>query len=90
MVFFCSSQGWCGEVRDVIFSDGNVTVVYRITVRGLDGEVLACEYHASFLSCLNTKYELLIMLFIAELLGQMSTYLTALENTIIFSRVPVY
>ncbi|XP_064977357.1 DNA repair RAD52-like protein 2, chloroplastic isoform X1 [Musa acuminata AAA Group] len=34
-----ASQGWCGEVRDIIFSDnGNVTVVYRVTIRGLDGE----------------------------------------------------
>ncbi|CAD5192338.1 DNA repair RAD52-like protein 2, chloroplastic [Musa acuminata AAA Group] len=33
------APGWCGEVRDVIFSDnGNVTVVYRVTIRGLDGE----------------------------------------------------
>lgn len=32
--------GWCGEVRDVIFSEnGSVTVVYRVTVRGSDGEV---------------------------------------------------
>ncbi|THU69653.1 hypothetical protein C4D60_Mb08t16660 [Musa balbisiana] len=33
------APGWCGEVRDIIFSDnGNVTVVYRVTIRGLDGE----------------------------------------------------
>ncbi|XP_010682628.2 DNA repair RAD52-like protein 2, chloroplastic [Beta vulgaris subsp. vulgaris] len=33
------APGWCGEVRDVIFSDdGSVTVVYRVTVRGSDGE----------------------------------------------------
>ncbi|WOK95566.1 hypothetical protein Cni_G04273 [Canna indica] len=33
------APGWCGEVRDVIFLDnGNVTVVYRVTIRGLDGE----------------------------------------------------
>ncbi|RWW09658.1 hypothetical protein GW17_00026838 [Ensete ventricosum] len=32
------APGWCGEVRDVIFSDnGNVTVVYRVTIRGSDG-----------------------------------------------------
>lgn len=32
--------GWCGEIRDVIFSDnGGVTVVYRVTIRGSDGEV---------------------------------------------------
>ncbi|GAU17406.1 hypothetical protein TSUD_232820 [Trifolium subterraneum] len=32
-------NGWCGEIRDVIFSDnGTVTVVYRLTVRGSDGE----------------------------------------------------
>ena len=31
--------GWCGEVRDVIFSDnGSVTVVYRVTIRGSDVE----------------------------------------------------
>lgn len=34
------SAGWCGEVRDVIYSDnGTVTVVYRLTIRGSDGEV---------------------------------------------------
>ncbi|KAL1547134.1 DNA repair RAD52-like protein 2, chloroplastic [Salvia divinorum] len=34
------APGWCGEVRDVIFSEnGSVSVVYRVTVRGLDGEV---------------------------------------------------
>lgn len=33
------APGWCGEIRDVIFSDnGSVTVVYRLTVRGSDGE----------------------------------------------------
>ncbi|KAL7171897.1 hypothetical protein ACSBR2_036537 [Camellia fascicularis] len=33
------APGWCGEVRDVIFSDnGSVTVVYRVTIRGSDGE----------------------------------------------------
>ncbi|GKV35086.1 hypothetical protein SLEP1_g43399 [Rubroshorea leprosula] len=33
------APGWCGEVRDVIFSDnGSVTVVFRLTVRGSDGE----------------------------------------------------
>ncbi|CAL9130042.1 unnamed protein product [Musa textilis] len=32
------APGWCGEVRDVIFSNnGNVTVVYRVTIRGSDG-----------------------------------------------------
>ncbi|EPS57210.1 hypothetical protein M569_17610 [Genlisea aurea] len=33
------APGWCGEIRDVIFSENSsVTVVYRITVRGSDGE----------------------------------------------------
>ncbi|GAB4839744.1 hypothetical protein Ancab_020454 [Ancistrocladus abbreviatus] len=33
------APGWCGEVRDVIFSEnGSITVVYRVTVRGSDGE----------------------------------------------------
>ncbi|XP_051150711.1 DNA repair RAD52-like protein 2, chloroplastic [Andrographis paniculata] len=33
------APGWCGEIRDVIFSEnGSVTVVYRVTVRGSDGE----------------------------------------------------
>uniref|UniRef100_A0A1D1XPJ1 DNA repair RAD52-like protein 2, chloroplastic n=1 Tax=Anthurium amnicola TaxID=1678845 RepID=A0A1D1XPJ1_9ARAE len=33
------APGWCGEVRNVIFSEnGSVTVVYRVTVRGSDGE----------------------------------------------------
>lgn len=36
----CIFAGWCGEIRDVIFSDnGSVTVVYRVTIRGSDGEV---------------------------------------------------
>ncbi|URE16198.1 Nucleoside transporter [Musa troglodytarum] len=34
------APGWCGEVRNVRFSnDGTVTVVYRVTIRGSDGEV---------------------------------------------------
>uniref|UniRef100_A0A453MJC8 Uncharacterized protein n=1 Tax=Aegilops tauschii subsp. strangulata TaxID=200361 RepID=A0A453MJC8_AEGTS len=34
------APGWCGEVRDVIYNDnGKVTVVYRVTIRGIDGEV---------------------------------------------------
>ncbi|KAK9089958.1 hypothetical protein Sjap_023135 [Stephania japonica] len=34
------APGWCGEIRDVIFSDnGNVTVVYRVKIRGSDGEL---------------------------------------------------
>lgn len=33
------APGWCGEVRNVIFSEtGGVTVVYRVTIRGSDGE----------------------------------------------------
>lgn len=33
------APGWCGEIRDVIFSEnGSVTVVYRVTVLGSDGE----------------------------------------------------
>uniref|UniRef100_A0A0D9XFJ5 Uncharacterized protein n=1 Tax=Leersia perrieri TaxID=77586 RepID=A0A0D9XFJ5_9ORYZ len=33
------APGWCGEVRDVIYSDnGTVTVVYRVILRGTDGE----------------------------------------------------
>lgn len=33
-------SGWCGEVRDVKYCDsGSVTVVYRVTIRGTDGEV---------------------------------------------------
>lgn len=48
-IFFA---GWCGEIRDVIFSDnGSVTVVYRVTVRGSDGEVWLFFYVVwSFLS----------------------------------------
>ncbi|KAJ3683590.1 hypothetical protein LUZ60_013817 [Juncus effusus] len=33
------APGWCGEVRDVKYSDkDSVTVVYRVTIRGTDGE----------------------------------------------------
>uniref|UniRef100_J3MZ47 Uncharacterized protein n=2 Tax=Oryza brachyantha TaxID=4533 RepID=J3MZ47_ORYBR len=33
------APGWCGEVRDVTYSDnGTVTVVYRVILRGTDGE----------------------------------------------------
>ncbi|GMI68523.1 hypothetical protein HRI_000521600 [Hibiscus trionum] len=33
------APGWCGEVRDVKFGDdGTITVVYRLTIRGSDGE----------------------------------------------------
>ncbi|OAY69470.1 hypothetical protein ACMD2_26679 [Ananas comosus] len=33
------APGWCGEVRDVKYCDsGSVTVVYRVTIRGTDGE----------------------------------------------------
>ncbi|XP_041014385.1 DNA repair RAD52-like protein 2, chloroplastic [Juglans microcarpa x Juglans regia] len=33
------APGWCGEMRDVIFAEnGSVTVVYRVTIRGSDGE----------------------------------------------------
>ncbi|KMZ64452.1 Cobalt ion binding protein [Zostera marina] len=34
------ASGWCGEIRKVVFSTDteSVTVVYRITVRGTDGE----------------------------------------------------
>lgn len=44
--------GWCGEVRDVIFSDnGTVTVVYRVTIRGSDGEVFASSVAILFFLC---------------------------------------
>jgi hypothetical protein len=51
------APGWCGEVRDVIFSEnGNVTVVYRLTIRGSDGEVKVLQHSSisfflSFLGC---------------------------------------
>ncbi|XP_031099172.1 DNA repair RAD52-like protein 2, chloroplastic [Ipomoea triloba] len=33
------APGWCGEIRNVIFSEnGTVTVVYRVTILGSDGE----------------------------------------------------
>ncbi|XP_057493907.1 DNA repair RAD52-like protein 2, chloroplastic [Actinidia eriantha] len=33
------APGWCGEIRDVIFSEnGSVTVVYRVNIKGSDGE----------------------------------------------------
>eukprot|EP00250_Pteridium_aquilinum_P000932 c11115_g1_i1 orf=81-845(+) len=34
------APGWCGEVRDITFSaDGKfVTVIYRVTIRGSDGQ----------------------------------------------------
>ncbi|PUZ71500.1 hypothetical protein GQ55_2G318400 [Panicum hallii var. hallii] len=33
------APGWCGEVRDVIYSpNGTVTVVYRVILKGTDGE----------------------------------------------------
>lgn len=33
------APGWCGEISDVIFSEnGSVTVIYRVTIRGSDGE----------------------------------------------------
>ncbi|KAK8673671.1 hypothetical protein V6N13_111989 [Hibiscus sabdariffa] len=33
------APGWCGEVRDVKFTDdGTITVVYRLTIRGSDRE----------------------------------------------------
>ncbi|CAN6204995.1 unnamed protein product, partial [Urochloa humidicola] len=33
------APGWCGEVRDVIYSEnGTVTVVYRVILKGTDGE----------------------------------------------------
>ncbi|XP_043706961.1 DNA repair RAD52-like protein 2, chloroplastic isoform X2 [Telopea speciosissima] len=41
------APGWCGEIRDVIFADnGGVTVVYRVTIHGSDGEVclLFCAF----------------------------------------------
>eukprot|EP00250_Pteridium_aquilinum_P004981 c15152_g1_i1 orf=386-1003(-) len=36
-----NAPGWCGEVRNIVFSaDGKfVTVIYRVTIRGSDGEV---------------------------------------------------
>ena len=39
--------GWCGEVRGISFSaDGRfVTVIYRVTIKGSDGEV-----------CYNNKF----------------------------------
>lgn len=54
--------GWCGEVRDVIYNDnGKVTVVYRVTIRGIDGEVP--NYYLLFVMTVNisqrlTSYEL--------------------------------
>ncbi|PKA59263.1 hypothetical protein AXF42_Ash001357 [Apostasia shenzhenica] len=42
------APGWCGEVRSVIFSDdGTATVVYRVTIRGSDGELLMQAHRES-------------------------------------------
>ncbi|ONK58721.1 uncharacterized protein A4U43_C09F15980 [Asparagus officinalis] len=50
------APGWCGEIRDVIYSDnGSVTVVYRVTVRGTDGEVHRESTGTVFLN--NGKYQ---------------------------------
>ncbi|XP_020587858.1 DNA repair RAD52-like protein 2, chloroplastic [Phalaenopsis equestris] len=50
------APGWCGEVRDVIFSDnGRVTVVYRVTIRGSDGE--AHRESAGTASSTDNRYE---------------------------------
>lgn len=60
------STGWCGEIRDVIFSDnGSVTVVYRVTVRGSDGEVglflynmHTCDLHIlPFVCCASLQHK---------------------------------
>ncbi|PKU76189.1 hypothetical protein MA16_Dca017602 [Dendrobium catenatum] len=54
------APGWCGEVRDVIFSDdGSVTVVYRVTIRGSDGELLAQAHRESTgtVSSRNNQFE---------------------------------
>ncbi|KAG5228063.1 DNA repair RAD52 protein [Salix suchowensis] len=33
------APGWCGEIRDVIFAEnGSVTVIFRVTILGSDGE----------------------------------------------------
>lgn len=34
------APGWCGEVRSIVFSANGTTVsvVYRVTIRGIDGE----------------------------------------------------
>lgn len=51
--------GWCGEVRDVIFSDnGSVTVVYRVTIRGSDGEVWFISLVIYIFSIRRDKYKI--------------------------------
>ncbi|XP_047311776.1 DNA repair RAD52-like protein 2, chloroplastic [Impatiens glandulifera] len=48
------APGWCGEIRDVIFSNnGSVTVVYRLTVRGSDEE--AYRECSGTVSCNDTE-----------------------------------
>jgi hypothetical protein len=52
-------SGWCGEVRDVIYTDsGKVTVIYRVTVRGTDGEVPHQHLHLLqfFAICTTSVY----------------------------------
>ncbi|TYI77511.1 hypothetical protein E1A91_D06G145400v1 [Gossypium mustelinum] len=54
------APGWCGEVRDVIFANnGTITVVYRLTIRGSDGELLRLKKIGRriliFHSCLLTN-----------------------------------
>lgn len=48
--FISVGTGWSGEVRSIVFSsDGTtVSVVYRVTIKGSDGEV-AWPHHSSFL-----------------------------------------
>ncbi|KAH7424913.1 hypothetical protein KP509_11G031300 [Ceratopteris richardii] len=51
------APGWCGEVRDIKFSSDAklVTVIYRVTIRGADGE--AFREASGTVSTLNTDGE---------------------------------
>ncbi|KAH7516841.1 hypothetical protein FEM48_Zijuj10G0177700 [Ziziphus jujuba var. spinosa] len=53
------APGWCGEIRDVIFSDnGSVTVVYRVTIRGSDGENEFGKGHLNIFPSLSFEAQL--------------------------------
>ncbi|KAE8689232.1 DDT domain-containing protein, putative isoform 1 [Hibiscus syriacus] len=51
------APGWCGEVRDVKFADdGTITVVYRLTIRGSDGEGRQTPNHQVNFKLIRSKW----------------------------------
>ena len=92
-VFVCNGYiyiGWCGEVRGISFSaDGRfVTVIYRVTIKGSDGEVCYNNKFFGFFYPFLHVYNQVYMIFFLFLLDSNHVCIFCIINLLFSSLTP--